>query len=138
MKLGLFLGYTVPQVDLPVDLVKEVEAQVFDSVWTAAACGSDAVTPLAYLAAITHRIKLGTGILQIPAHTPANCAMTMSTLGALSGGRVLVGLGLSGPQVVEGWHGVPYGKPAARLREYVEILRRIWAREAPVSFAGQE
>ncbi|MCZ2108932.1 MAG: LLM class F420-dependent oxidoreductase [Dehalococcoidia bacterium] len=138
MKLAINIGYSGAQMRLPLDLVLEVERLGYDSVWTAEAYGSDAITPLAYLAAKTTRIKLGTGIMQIPARTPAMCAMTMSTLDALSGGRVLVGLGLSGPQVVEGWHGVPYGKPAARTREYVEILRKIWAREAPVEYHGQE
>jgi F420-dependent oxidoreductase-like protein len=138
MKLGLQLGYSGASIGLPVDLVREVERLGFDSVWTAEAYGSDAVTPLAYLAALTERIKLGTSIMQIPGRTPAMCAMTSSTLDALSGGRMLVGLGLSGPQVVEGWHGVPYGKPAARMKEYVQILRAIWAREEPVSFKGEE
>jgi F420-dependent oxidoreductase-like protein len=138
MKLGINIGYSGASLHIPMDLVLRVEAMGYDSVWTAEAYGSDAVTPLAYLAAKTTRIKLGTAILQIPARTPAMCAMTMSTLDALSGGRVLVGLGLSGPQVVEGWHGVPYGKPAARTREYVEILRKIWARDEPVSYQGQE
>ena len=119
MKLGIALSYSGSQIQLPVDLVQEVERLGYDSVWTAEAYGSDAVTPLAYLAALTSRIKLGTGILQIPARTPAMTAMTMSTLDVLSGGRVLCGLGLSGPQVVEGWHGVPYGKPAVRMREYI-------------------
>lgn len=138
MKLAINIGYSGAQMRLPLDLVLEVERLGYDSVWTAEAYGSDAITPLEYLAAKTTRIKLGTGIMQIPARTPAMCAMTMSTLDALSGGRVLVGLGLSGPQVVEGWHGVPYGKPAARTREYVEILRKIWAREEPVEYHGQE
>ena len=138
MKLGINIGYSGASLHIPMDLVLRVEAMGYDSVWTAEAYGSDAVTPLAYLAAKTTRIKLGTAILQIPARTPAMCAMTMSTLDALSGGRVLVGLGLSGPQVVEGWHGVPYGKPTARTREYVEILRKIWARDEPVSYQGQE
>lgn len=138
MKLGLNIGYSGAQMALPVDLVREVEALGYDSVWTAEAYGSDAITPLAYLAALTSRIKLGTAIMQIPARTPAMCAMQTSTLDALSGGRVIVGLGLSGPQVVEGWHGVPYGKPGARMREYVEILRKIWAREEPVSYQGKE
>ena len=138
MKLGINIGYSGAQMRLPVEHVLEVERLGYDSVWTAEAYGSDAVTPLGYLAAKTTRIKLGTAIMQIPARTPAMCAMTMSTLDALSGGRVLVGLGLSGPQVVEGWHGVPYGKPAARTREYVEILRKIWAREEPVEYHGQE
>jgi len=138
MKLAINIGYSGAQMRLPLDLVLEVERLGYDSVWTAEAYGSDAVTPLAYLAAKTSRIKLGTGILQIPARTPAMCAMTMSTLDALSGGRVLVGLGLSGPQVVEGWHGVAYGKPAVRTREYVEILRKIWARSEPVAYDGEE
>lgn len=138
MKLGINIGYSGASLHIPMDLVLRVEAMGYDSIWTAEAYGSDAVTPLAYIAAKTTRIKLGTAILQIPARTPAMCAMTMSTLDALSGGRALVGLGLSGPQVVEGWHGVPYGKPAARTREYVEILRKIWAREEPVSYQGQE
>jgi len=138
VKLGISIGYSGAQMQLPVDFVIEMERLGYDSVWTAEAYGSDAVTPLAYLAAKTTRIKLGTGIMQIPGRTPAMCAMTMSTLDALSGGRALVGLGLSGPQVVEGWHGVPYGKPAARTREYVEILRKIWAREEPVEYHGQE
>lgn len=138
MKLGLYLGYSGAKLELPVDTVLEAERLGWDSVWTAEAYGSDAVTPLAYLAALTKRIKLGTAIMQIPARTPAMTAMTAMTLDALSGGRMLVGLGLSGPQVVEGWHGQPYGHPAARLREYVAILRKIWAREEPVEFHGKE
>jgi F420-dependent oxidoreductase-like protein len=137
MKLGINIGYSGAQLRLPVEQVLEVERLGYDSVWTAEAYGSDAVTPLAYLAAKTTRIKLGTGIMQLAGRTPANCAMTMSTLDALSGGRALVGLGLSGPQVIEGWHGVPYQKPAAWMREYVQILRKIWAREEPVAFEGQ-
>jgi F420-dependent oxidoreductase-like protein len=138
MKLGINIGYSGAQLNVPVDFVQHVERLGYDSVWTAEAYGSDAVTPLAYLAGKTTRIKLGTGILQIPSRTPAMCAMTMSSLDQISGGRVLVGLGLSGPQVVEGWHGVPYGKPAARTREYVQIMRKIWARDEPVSFQGEE
>jgi len=137
MKLGINIGYSGGRVELPLDRVLEAERLGYDSLWTAEAYGSDAVTPLAYLAAKTTRIKLGTGIMQLAGRTPAMCAMTMSTLDALSGGRVLVGLGLSGPQVVEGWHGMPYDKPVARLREYVQILRKIWAREEPVALDGQ-
>jgi F420-dependent oxidoreductase-like protein len=137
MKLGIAIGYSGGQVELPIDRVLEAEQLGYDSVWTAEAYGSDAVTPLAYLAAKTTRIKLGTGIMQLAGRTPAMCAMTMSTLDALSGGRVLLGLGLSGPQVVEGWHGMPYDKPVARLREYVQILRKIWAREEPVELEGK-
>jgi F420-dependent oxidoreductase-like protein len=137
VKLGINIGYSGGRVELPLDRVLEAEQLGYDSLWTAEAYGSDAVTPLAYLAAKTTRIKLGTGIMQLAGRTPAMCAMTMSTLDALSGGRVLVGLGLSGPQVVEGWHGMPYDKPVARLREYVQILRKIWAREEPVALDGQ-
>lgn len=137
MKLGINVGYSGAQMRLPVERVQHVEQLGYDSIWTAEAYGSDAVTPLAYLAAKTTRIKLGTGIMQVAARTPANCAMTMSTLDAISGGRALVGLGLSGPQVIEGWHGQPYSKPAVRLREYVQILRKIWARDEPVAFDGQ-
>lgn len=138
MKLGINIGYSGAEMRLPLDLVLEVEKLGYDSVWTAEAYGSDAITPLAYLAAKTSRIKLGTAIMQMAARTPAMAAMTTSTLDALSGGRMLVGLGLSGPQVVEGWHGRPYGKPNVRMREYVQILRQIWAREEPVKFQGQE
>lgn len=138
MKLGIGIGYSGAQMHLPVEFVQECERLGYDSVWSAEAYGSDAVTPLAYLAAVTSTIKLGTGIMQIPGRTPAMCAMTMSTLDAISGGRALVGLGLSGPQVIEGWHGVPYGKPARRVREYVEILRKIWARQEPVAYQGEE
>jgi F420-dependent oxidoreductase-like protein len=136
MKLATGIGYSGASMRIDMDFVHEVERLGYDSIWTAEAYGSDAVTPLAYIAALTTKIKLGTSIMQIPGRTPAMCAMT--TLDAISGGRALVGLGLSGPQVVEGWHGVPYGKPAARTREYVEILRKIWAREEPVSYQGQE
>ena len=138
MKLGYNLGYSGAQMRLPVDFVQELERLGYDSVWTAEAYGSDAVTPLAYLAAVTERIKLGTAIMQIPARTPAMTAMTMATLDALSNGRALCGIGLSGPQVVEGWHGQPYGKPAVRVREYIQILHKIWAREEPVAFEGEE
>jgi F420-dependent oxidoreductase-like protein len=138
VKLGTNLGYSGASLALPIDFVLEMERLGYDSIWTAEAYGSDAVTPLAWVGALTTKIKLGTAIMQIPGRTPAMTAMTMQTLDALSGGRVLVGLGLSGPQVVEGWHGVPYGKPAARTREYVQILRKIWAREEPVVFEGEE
>ncbi|MFN0149058.1 MAG: LLM class F420-dependent oxidoreductase [Dehalococcoidia bacterium] len=138
MKLGIGVGYSGARMGLPIDHILEMERIGYDSVWTAEAYGSDAITPLAYIAALTTTMKLGTGIMQIPGRTPAMCAMTSSTLDALSNGRMLVGLGLSGPQVVEGWHGVPYGKPAARTREYVEILRKIWAREAPLEYHGTE
>ena len=132
------IGYSGAQMSIPVERVLEAERLGFDSVWTAEAYGSDAVTPLAYLAAVTEKIKLGTSIMQVAGRTPAMCAMTMATLDAISNGRALCGLGLSGPQVVEGWHGQPFGKPAAKLREYAEIIRLIWAREEPVSYEGKE
>jgi F420-dependent oxidoreductase-like protein len=123
---------------MPLDLILEAERLGFDSVWTAEAYGSDAVTPLAWIGAQTTRIRLGTAIMQIPARTPAMCAMTAMTLDALSGGRFVLGLGPSGPQVVEGWHGVRYGKPLARTREYIQIIRSILKREKPVEFHGEE
>jgi F420-dependent oxidoreductase-like protein len=137
MKLGINIGYSGARMQLPVERVLEVERLGYDSVWTAEAYGSDSVTPLAYLAALTTTIKLGTAVMQIPARTPAMCAMTATTLDALSGGRALVGLGLSGPQVVEGWHGVPYGNALVRTREYIAIVRQIFAREKPLEFHGE-
>ncbi len=138
MRLGLNLGYWGSGPEDGVALAQEAERLGFDSVWTAEAYGSDAITPLTWVGALTSKIKLGTGILQMPARTPAMTAMSAATLDLLSGGRVLLGLGLSGPQVVEGWHGQPYGKPLTRTREYIEIVRRILAREAPLEFHGQE
>jgi F420-dependent oxidoreductase-like protein len=138
MRLGLNLGYWGSGPGDGVALAREAERLGFDSVWTAEAYGSDAVTPLTWVGALTSTIKLGTAILQMPARTPAMTAMTAATLDLLSGGRALLGLGLSGPQVVEGWHGQPYGKPLTRTREYVEIVRRIWAREEPLNFQGEE
>jgi F420-dependent oxidoreductase-like protein len=138
MQLGLSLGYWGARPADALPLVQEAERLGFDSIWTAEAYGSDAVTPLAWIGALTSRIKLGSGILQMPARTPANTAMTAATLDLLSGGRVLLGLGVSGPQVVEGWHGQPYGKPLVRTREYVDIVRRILAREEPLDFQGEE
>jgi len=108
----------------------------YDSVWMPEAYGSDAVTMLSFIAARTSNVKLATGVLQMPARTPANTAMTAMTLDELSEGRLILGLGVSGPQVVEGWHGVPYRKPLAMTREYVEIIRRILKREEPLHFEG--
>ena len=105
--------------------------------WTAEAWGSDAFTPLAWIGAHTERIRLCTGIVQISARTPASCAMHALTLDHLSNGRFTLGLGVSGPQVVEGWYGQPFGKPLARTREYVDIVRRVLRREEPVAFAGE-
>ena len=137
MRLGLNIGYSGSSIANVLPLVTHADDVGIDSVWTAEAYGSDAVTVLAYLAARTERIKLGAAILQMPARTPANTAMTAMTLDHLSGGRVVLGLGLSGPQVVEGWHGVPYGKPLTRTREYVAIVRKAIAREAPLEYAGE-
>ncbi|MGH3664603.1 MAG: LLM class F420-dependent oxidoreductase, partial [Egibacteraceae bacterium] len=137
MRLGLNIGYSGSAIEDILPLVEHADRVGIDSVWAAEAYGSDAVTVLSYLAARTTRIKLGTAILQMPARTPANTAMTAMTLDALSGGRLLLGLGLSGPQVVEGWHGVPYGKPLGRTREYVEIVRKAIARTEPLTHAGE-
>ncbi len=137
MRLGLMLGYAAGKMELPIDLVREADRLGVHAVWTAEAYGSDAVTPLAWLGALTERIKLGTAIMQMPGRTPANAAMTAMTLNQLSGDRFLLGLGLSGPQVVEGWHGVSYAQPLARTREYVEIVRRIFRRESPLTFEGR-
>ncbi len=139
MKLGLSIGYSRAHLDIPVALVQRAEALGYDSVWTAEAYGSDAVTPLAFLAAHTSRIKLGTGIMQLAARTPANAAMCAGTVDALAGGgRFIAGLGVSGPQIVEGWYGEPWGKPYYRMRDYVAIMRKIFRREEPVSHAGRE
>ena len=137
MRLGLNLGYSGAGMRLNVELVKRAETLGFDSLWSAEAYGSDAISPLAYLAALTSKIKLGTAILQMPARTPAMTAMTAMTLDQLSGGRFILGLGPSGPQVVEGWHGVPYGKPLERTREYIDVVRQILAREKPVEHHGE-
>ena len=137
MRLGLMLGYAAGQMQLPIELVQEADRLGVHSVWTAEAYGSDAVSPLAWLGALTSRIKLGTAIMQMPGRTPANAAMTAMTLNQLSGGRFLMGLGLSGPQVVEGWHGVSYAQPLARTREYVSIVRAILRRETPLTFEGR-
>jgi F420-dependent oxidoreductase-like protein len=136
MRLALSLSYSGANLALDLDRVLEAERLGYDSVWTAEAYGSDAVAPAAWVAARTTRIHVGTGIMQIPARTPAMTAMTAMTLDALSGGRFRLGLGVSGPQVVEGWHGQPFGKPLARTREYVEIVRAVLARQKPLEFRG--
>ena len=137
MKLGLTLGYSGAHMYLPMDLVLEAEKLGFDSVWSAEAWGSDAVSPLAWIGAKTTKIKLGTAIMQMPGRSPANTAMTAMTLDALSGGRMLLGLGTSGPQVVEGWHGKPWWKPLTWQREYITIVREILRREKPLEFEGE-
>lgn len=138
MKLGLQLGYwgSEPPADGNVALAREAEALGFDSVWTAESWGNDVFTPLAWIGAHTRRIKLGTGLAQLSARTPTACAMAALALDRLSGGRVILGLGVSGPQVVEGWYGQPFEKPLARTREYVDIVRQVLRREAPVTSSG--
>ena len=137
MKLGFLLGYSGKHIHIPIDLIQQAESMGYDSVWTAEAYGNDAVTSAAWVLAQTSKIRVGTAIMQMPARTPAMCAMTAMSLDQLSGGRVIVGLGASGPQVVEGWHGVPYGKPVTRTKEYIQIMRKIFEREGPVEFDGQ-
>jgi len=129
MKLAINIGYWAGGTGTDLTFIEEAERLGYDSVWVAESWGSDAVTVLSWIAARTERIKVGAGILQMPARTPAMTAMTAVTLNELSGGRFLLGLGLSGPQVVEGWHGVGYGKPLGKTREYVSIVRKAVARE---------
>lgn len=132
LRLGINVGYWSggPPAGA-ADMVAEAEKLGYDSLWTAEAYGSDAITPLAWWGASTERLKLGTGIVQISARTPAATAMAAMTLDHLSGGRLILGLGVSGPQVVEGWYGQPFAKPLSRMREYIGILRQIWARQGP-------
>ena len=137
MKVGLVLGYSGAEFNSIEKEVEAAEALGFDSAWTAEAWGSDAVSPAAWVLAKTKRLKAGTAIMQMPARTPACTAMTAMTLDALSGGRFILGIGPSGPQVVEGWHGVPYGKPLMRTREYISIVRQILARQAPLEHTGE-
>ncbi|HIG39277.1 MAG: LLM class F420-dependent oxidoreductase [bacterium] len=139
MKLGLSLGYSGAELKIPLERVQLAERLGYDSVWTAEAYGSDAITPLAYIAAHTDRIRLGTGVIQLAGRTPANAAMAFATLDALAGGnRVICGLGVSGPQIVEGWYGQPWGRPYYRIKDYVQIMKKIWAREEPVTHDGKE
>ena len=138
LKLGLNTGYWAggppPGVEQSIAVAEELG---FDSVWTAEAYGSDVLTPLAWWGARTERLRLGTAIMQMSARQPAAAAMAAMTMDHLSGGRFILGLGVSGPQVVEGWYGMPFAKPLARTREYISILRDIWRREGPVSFEGE-
>ena len=135
MRLALQLGYDDPLGG--VALAQEADRLGFHSVWTSEAYGTDAVTPMAWITATTEQIKVGSAIMQMPARTPAATATTAATLDILSGGRVLLGLGTSGPQVAEGWHGQPWGKPLMRTREYVEIVRTILRRETPLEHHGE-
>lgn len=137
MKLGLQLGYWGAQPPENHDeLVAAAEDAGYDAVFTAEAWGSDAYTPLAWWGSSTSRVRLGTSVVQLSARTPTACAMAALTLDHLSGGRHVLGLGVSGPQVVEGWYGQPFPKPLARTREYIDIIRQVWAREKPVTSAG--
>src|SRR5919198_6025295 len=136
MRLGINVGYWQREPDDATETVLAAERLGYDSVWTAEAYGSDAFTTLAWYGARTSRIRLGTSVVQMSARTPAATAMHALTLDALSGGRLTLGIGASGPQVVEGWYGVPFPKPLARTREYVRILRDIWRREEPVTSSG--
>ncbi len=137
LRLALNIGYSGRKMDLPVEMVLEAERLGYHAVWSAESYGSDSITPLAWLGALTSTIHLGTAIMQMPARTPAMTAMTAMTLDQMSGGRMLLGLGLSGPQVVEGWHGRPYGKPLGKTREYVSIVRKIFEREDKLEHDGR-
>jgi len=137
MKLGLNLGYSGKRIEIPMDFIRHAEQVGFDSVWTAEAYGSDAVTVASWILAQTQKIRVGTAIMQIPARTPAMAAMTAMSLSQLSNNRFIMGLGASGPQVVEGWHGQPYGKALTRTREYIEIIRKIFARKDAAEFSGE-
>jgi F420-dependent oxidoreductase-like protein len=137
MKLGIGAVGFGPKVQINLDMIKRAEELGFDSAWTAEAYGNDAVTTATWVAAHTTRMNVGTSIMQMPARQPAMTAMTAMSLDQLTGGRFILGLGPSGPQVVEGWYGVPYGKPLQRTREYIQIIREIWAREKPLEFHGE-
>jgi F420-dependent oxidoreductase-like protein len=140
MKLALRLDlYRAATLEVPVDLVRDAEALGYHSVWSAEAYGTDALSPLAYLAALTSRIKLGTAVVQLAARPPATLAMHAMTIDALAGGnRVIIGVGVSGPQIVEGWYGQPWGHPTERLRDYLTIVQQVFAREGPVTHDGRE
>jgi F420-dependent oxidoreductase-like protein len=140
VKLGLRLElYRAAELAVPVETVKRAEALGYHSVWTAEAYGSDALSPLAYLAAVTDRIKLGTAVVQLAARPPATLAMHAMTIDALAGGnRLILGIGVSGPQIVEGWYGQPWGHPNQRVRDYVTIVRKVLDRKEPVAHDGPE
>jgi len=138
LKLGLMLGYSGPKLKIPMATVKLAERLGYDAVFTAEAYGSDAIGPLAWIAAQTERIRLGTAVIQLAGRTPAMAAMQIGTLDALAPGRAICGIGVSGPQIVEGWYGQPWGRPYWRIRDYVTIMRKIFKREAPVSHEGRE
>lgn len=139
MRLGISFGYQDWGSGLPaaITLAQEAERLGYHSGWTSEAYGTDAMTPLSWLLARTERLCFGTAIAQLPARAPAMTAMTAATLDMMSGGRFLLGLGASGPQVAEGWYGEPYGKPLTRTREYIEIVRMVLHREAPLEHHGE-
>lgn len=137
MNLGLLLGYSGKQLQIPMPMVHQAEQAGYHSVWVAEAYGSDAATVSSWILAQTERIKVGTAIFQVPGRTPAMTAMTTMSLAQLSGDRFILGLGASGPQVVEGWHGTGYAKPLTRLREHIEIVKKIMKREGPVEYDGE-
>ena len=137
MKLGLAIDYSQPQISIPYEKIALAERLGYDSVWSAEAYGSDALTPLGFIGSRTQHLRLGTGLIQLAARTPVATAMAAATLDQLSGGnRVIIGLGVSGPQIVEGWYGRPWGKPVDQLRDYVSIMRKVFKREGPVTHKG--
>src|SRR5690242_11570938 len=137
MKISLAMRISGATPRLDMEIVEEAERLGCEAVWSSEAYGTDAVTPVAWVLARTTRLKAGTSIMQAPARTPACAAMTAVTLQAFSGNRFLMGIGPSGPQVVEGWHGVAYGKPLERIREYVSIVRQVMRREGPLEHTGE-
>lgn len=138
MKLGLAIDYSQPQITIPYEKIALAERLGYDSVWSAEAYGSDALTPLGFVGSRTQHLRLGTGLIQLAARTPVATAMAAATLDQLSGGnRVIIGLGVSGPQIVEGWYGRPWGKPVDQLRDYVSIMRKVFKREGPVTHEGK-
>lgn len=136
MDVGLILGTGDAHYRIDMEMIKAAEAMGYDSVWTSEAWGADAISSASWILSQTSKIKVGTGICQMQARSPALMSTTSLTLQALSGGRFILGLGPSGPQVIEGWHGVPYGKPLELIREYVSIMRKVIAREEPVTHEG--
>ena len=137
MQLGITMRINGATPQLSMDEVLEAERLGYVSVWSGEAWGTDAVSPVAWVLARTTKIKAGTAIMQMQARTPSCTAMTAMTLHALSGGRFLLGVGPSGPQVIEGWHGVAYGKPLGRTKEYIAIIRKALARETPLTWQGE-
>jgi F420-dependent oxidoreductase-like protein len=138
MQLGITVGMSGPHPKLDMGLILEAERLGYSQVWTGESYSTDAVSPAAWILARTTKIKAGTGIMQMPARTPACAAMTVLSLQALSGNRFMCGVGPSGPQVVEGWHGVKFGKPMQRTKEYIAIIKQILARERPLEFHGEQ